>query len=117
MTNKELETLRFLARNLRFIRRSLIRVSVSVVSRNTGISRDVINRLEYWADKIPNSKMAFPSISTLVKLGEAYGVSVGVLFDVDISQSESLQEAISKHCVQSWNYVADGLDFSGKSSK
>lgn len=117
MTDKELMTLRFLARNLRFIRRSLIQVSVSVVSRNTGISRDVINRLEYWADKIPNSKMAFPSISTLVKLGEAYGVSIGILFDVDISRDEGLQEMISKHCAQDWNFVADGLDFSGKVSK
>lgn len=85
-----------IGKNVRYTRRVLLKDTLAKFSERTGISRDVICRLEDLAhgeDSRSRSKSS-PSISTLVKFCSSMGVTMSELSEQDMQGSEEIKNRI-----------------------
>ena len=76
------------------IRRVLLKDTLAKFSERTGISRDVICRLEDLAHGEESRSKSSPSISTLVKLCSSIGVTMSELSEQDMQGSEEIKNRI-----------------------
>lgn len=102
MSDLELLTLDNIGKNVRFIRRDLLRVTLEVLSKNTGVSRDVICRLEALSD-IEDSvkkgvKIVYPSISTVIKFCNGVGVTPSQLFETQVEFNDEIIDSVKNYC-------------------
>lgn len=100
LSDLELRTLTNIGRNVKFVRRNLLGLKLVDISEKTGVSRDVICRLEALSSgegQMGNGRV-YPSISTVIKFCEGIGVSTGELLDCDIQNTPDIQDKILNHC-------------------
>lgn len=81
-------------RNVRYVRRVLLKDTLAKFSERTGISRDVICRLEDLAHGEDSRSKSSPSISTLVKFCSSIGVTMSELSEQDMQSSEEIKSRI-----------------------
>lgn len=105
MSNKELselelKTLTCIGRNVKYTRRGLLRMKLVDLSKHTGVSRDVLCRLEALADGTGNmgSGRVYPSISTIIKFCEGVGVTPSEILEKDFSSDTDIQTRILDNC-------------------
>ena len=94
--NEEI-TLKILGKNLRFIRKNLLNLTLHQMVELTGVSRDVLCRVEDMANGL-NGKKAYPSIYTIIKIASGLGVKPSFLLDCDISMSDKCQSVVLNSC-------------------
>lgn len=97
VTEFEKEIFTNIGKNVRYARRNILNITLANLSANTGVSRDVICRLEYLADGVKESTV-YPGIPTIIKFCEGVGVSPSDLFDKDFSTDIEIQNRILEHC-------------------
>lgn len=105
MSNKELselelKTLTSIGKNVKYTRRGLLHTKLVDLSKHTGVSRDVLCRLEALADGSGNmgNNRVYPSISTIIKFCEGVGVTPAEIFEKDFSSDLGIQERILDNC-------------------
>lgn len=98
LSELEMMTLENIGKNVKYTRRNLLNVTLAEMASNTGVSRDVICRLEYMANGIKSTDTVYPSISTVIKFCNGVGVSPAELFDRDFKEDAEIQEKIVEHC-------------------
>lgn len=98
MSEFGMKTLENIGKNVKFTRRNLLDVTLNSMAKNTGISRDVICRLEYLSDGTLSKETVYPSISTVIKFCEGVGVSLSDLFDKIFQEDLEVQGKILEHC-------------------
>lgn len=102
----ELTTLDNIGKNVRFIRRELLGVTLEGFAKSTGVSRDVICRLEALSDIGDNeivSKIVYPSISTVIKFCNGVGIKPSQLFETQVEFNDEILEGIKEHCKEFMN--------------
>lgn len=87
-----------IGRNVKFTRRKLLNVTLYEFAENTGVSRDVICRLEDLAKGENVEQKTYPSIKTLIKFCEGVGVTPSDLFEKDFEKDDDIQNDILEHC-------------------
>lgn len=100
LSELELKTLTNIGKNVKYVRRSLLDIRLVDIAQHTGVSRDVICRLEALSDgdgTMGNGRV-YPSISTVIKFCEGIGVSPAELLEKDIQTDTELQRKILEHC-------------------
>jgi transcriptional regulator with XRE-family HTH domain len=100
LSNLELKTLTNIGKNVKFVRRELLNLKLVEISEHTGVSRDVICRLEALAsgDGQMGSGRVYPSISTVIKFCEGIGVTPAELLDKDFLEEPEIQDKILEYC-------------------
>lgn len=98
LSELEIKTLENIGRNVRYTRRNLLGVTLAEMASNTGVSRDVICRLEYLANGLKSTDTVYPSISTVIKFCNGVGVTPAELFDKDFREDNEVQDKIVEHC-------------------
>ena len=105
MSNKELselelKTLTNIGKNVKYVRRDLLGMKLVDIASHTGVSRDVICRLEALAsgDGQMGNGRVYPSISTVIKFCENIGVTPGELLEKDFLYESEIQDRILEHC-------------------
>ena len=86
-----------LGKNVRYIRVNVLETTISDFSNITGISRDVVCRVEDL--RLGKSSKSCPSVSTVLKICKALNVDIGDIMCDDISLNKSaldkLREVVS----------------------
>lgn len=101
LSELELKTLTNIGKNVKFIRRNLLRLKLDEISEYTGVSRDVVCRLEALSSgegKMGGNGRVYPSISTVIKLCESLGITPAELLDKDFLYEPDIQDKILEHC-------------------
>lgn len=97
ISEKEEIVLKMLGKNLRFVRKNLLNLTLQQMVDLTGVSRDVLCRVEDMANGLKENK-ACPSIYTVIKIASGLGVKPSLLLDSDISMSEKSQNIVLFNC-------------------
>lgn len=97
LTELEKNTLMNIGKNVKYTRRDLLNVTLATLSKNTGVSRDVICRLEALSQGV-KPETTYPSITTMIKFCEGVGVLPSELFDSEFEQEAEIQNKILEHC-------------------
>ena len=97
LSDLEKNTLENIGKNVKFTRRSILGVTLATLAGNTGVSRDVICRLEALSTEV-NENTTYPSISTVIKFCEGVGVTPAELFDKDFEEDSEIQKKIVESC-------------------
>ena len=100
LSEMALNTLTMIGNNVRFIRKSLLDVKLNPMADLTGVSRDVLCRLEALASGEGNmgKGRVYPSIQTLFKFCESIGISLDELLTKEISIDPEIQSKIVNFC-------------------
>lgn len=101
LSELQLQTLTNIGKNVKYIRRSLLSVRLADISEYTGVSRDVICRLEALSSGDGNmgtGGRVYPSISTVIKFCEGVGITPAELLDINIEEDIQIQDKILEHC-------------------
>nr|DAS88234.1 MAG TPA: helix-turn-helix domain protein [Bacteriophage sp.] len=77
-----------LGKNVRYIRVNILETTISEFSNLTGISRDVICRIEDL--RLGKNSKACPSVSTILKLCKSLNVDIGEIMGNDISSNTTV---------------------------
>lgn len=111
LSELQLQTLTSIGKNVKYIRRNLLDVRLADISSYTGVSRDVICRLEALADGEGSmgSGRVYPSISTVIKFCEGVGITPAELLDIDVRSDVSIQNRILEHCKDMLPQYAKGV--------
>ena len=87
---------------MRFVRRELLGVTLEGLAKSTGVSRDVICRLEALSDVEDSlragDKVVYPSISTVIKFCDGVGIKPSQLLETQIEYDEGVINIIKEHC-------------------
>lgn len=100
LSEKSLTILTRLGSNIKFVRNSLLCLKLNDMAKVTGISRDVLCRLEVLSSgdgKAGNGRV-YPSLSTIIKFCESMGIEVSELLDKDIAVDVDLQKKVLEKC-------------------
>ena len=100
LSDMELRTLTNIGKNVKYVRRNLLGLKLDDLSKHTGVSRDVICRLEALSsgDGCMGNGRVYPSISTVIKFSEGVGVTPADLIDKDFMYESDIQDRIMEHC-------------------
>lgn len=86
-----------LGKNVRYIRVNVLETTISEFSNLTGISRDVVCRIEDL--RMGEGSKTCPSVSTILKLCKSLNIEIGDIMGNDISSNEdallNLKEVVS----------------------
>ena len=75
-----------LGKNVRYIRVNVLETTISEFSNLTGISRDVVCRIEDL--RMGKGSKTCPSVSTILKLCKSLNIEIGDIMGNDISSNE-----------------------------
>ena len=102
LSELELMALDNIGKNVRFVRRELLGVTLEGLAKSTGVSRDVICRLEALSDVEDSlragDKVVYPSISTVIKFCDGVGIKPSQLLETQIEYDEGVISIIKEHC-------------------
>jgi transcriptional regulator with XRE-family HTH domain len=100
LSDLELTTLTNIGRNVKFVRRDLLCLTLEEMAKQTSVSRDVICRLEALStgDGSMGFGRIYPSISTVIKFSEGIGVTPSDLMGEDFTLNSKVQDSILEHC-------------------
>lgn len=100
LSTMALQTLTTIGVNVRFIRKTLLDMNLTPMSEMTGVSRDVLCRLEALAsgDGMMGKDRVYPSLPTLIKFCESTGIGLCELLTVDVVNCSDIQSVIINHC-------------------
>lgn len=100
MSDLELLTLDNIGKNVKYIRREVLGITLEHLAKTTGVSRDVICRLEALSDidERRDTKVVYPSISTVIKFCNGVGITPSQLFETQVEFNEDIIENIEEHC-------------------
>lgn len=98
LSDLELSTLENIGNNVKFTRRNLVRVTLNEMARFTGVSRDVLCRLEAFSVKGVGEDTSYPSISTVIKFCEGVGVTPAELLSENFRTNTEIQEKVLEAC-------------------
>ena len=99
MSELSVKTLENIGKNVRFTRRSLLNITYASMQENTGVSRDVLCRLEDLSNTSTNENFrGSPGFDTLIKFCDGVGVTPAELFEKEFSSDPDIQKRILEHC-------------------
>ena len=100
LSDMALNTLTRIGNNVKFIRKSLLNKKLIYMAELTGVSRDVIWRLEALSsgEGGMGKGRVYPSLPTLLKFCDAIGIDMSDMLTVDIEYSSDIQSRIVSHC-------------------
>ena len=80
----------------------ILSFTVVETSKFTGVSRDVLCRLEALASgegKMGSGGRVYPSIMTIIKFSESVGLTPGEFIDKLVSDEPNLEAKVIRNCV------------------
>lgn len=100
LSELELATLTIIGKNVKFVRRDLLCMTLENLAVQTNVSRDVLCRLEALAsgDGQMGFGRVYPSISTVIKFCEGIGVTPSLLMGEDFESNTEIQDMILEKC-------------------
>lgn len=96
LSEMALNTLTTIGNNVRFIRRVLLGMNLNPMAEKTGVSRDVLCRLEALSEGTGamGKGRVYPSLPTIIKFCESVGIDLSEMLTVDISMDANIQGRI-----------------------
>lgn len=101
LTQAQLLALTNIGKNVQYIRKNILSLTLVQTSKWTGVSRDVLCRLEALASgegKMGSGGRVYPSIMTIIKFSESVGLTPGELIDKVVADDPTLEEKVIRCC-------------------